>query len=121
MIVCSTGSQGRGGPDLCVCAGPKGTSRALRKAPAENSGAAAQVVILDAHHHSYCHHPSPRADSRGAYKTGKIKRGSQDLYLKAPAGGRKPPPSNLDLRTGDLYDRLVRKQNYLLFAVDPYP
>jgi hypothetical protein len=50
----------------------------------------AQVVILDAHHHSYCYHPSAWADSRGAYKTGKIKRASQDLYLKAPAVGREP-------------------------------
>jgi hypothetical protein len=64
--------------------------------------------------------PPPGWIHGGAYKTDKIIRGSQYLYVKAPVGGRKLP-SDLDLRTGDLYDRLVRKQNYLLFAVDPYP
>jgi hypothetical protein len=61
--------------------------------------------------------PPPGRIHRGAYKTGKMKGGSQDLYLKPPARYWSPP-SHLDLCTGDLYDWLVRKQNYLLFAVD---
>ena len=60
--------------------------------------------------------PPPGPIHGGACKTGKMERGSQYLYLKAPARYWSPP-ANLDLRTDDLYDRLVRKQNYLFFAV----